>query len=102
MNQGQHKIAVRLGASRDWPFLEFWKDEIIELRGAIDRFLEPIMKEALAKREKRVKNKTGNGDQKVDEEENTLLAHLVNHTQDPKILMDELVNLLVAGRDTVS
>ncbi|KAF9040810.1 cytochrome P450 [Panaeolus papilionaceus] len=99
-NQGQHKVAVRGGGGRDWPFFEFWKDEIVPLRKQIDAFTEPILKEALEKREQRLKNKASNDDDKNDEEENTLLAHLVNHTQDPKILMDELVNLLVAGRDT--
>ncbi|PPQ71744.1 hypothetical protein CVT24_006508 [Panaeolus cyanescens] len=99
-NKGQHQLAVRAGAGRDWPFFEFWKNEVVPLREEIDRFTEPILKEALAKRERRLASKASGGDEKIDEEENTLLAHLVNHTQDPKILMDELVNLLVAGRDT--
>ncbi|PPR04826.1 hypothetical protein CVT24_010243 [Panaeolus cyanescens] len=99
-NKGQHQLAVRMGAGPNWPFFEFWKNKIVPLREEIDHFTEPILNEALANREQKLGSKAPGSDEKMVEEDNTLLAHLVNHTQDPKILMDELVNLLVAGRDT--
>ncbi|KAF9040763.1 cytochrome P450 monooxygenase pc-1 [Panaeolus papilionaceus] len=95
-NEGQFLASIRTGAGEEWRLLEFWRDNVEPLRKDMDSFTEPMMREALEAREKRL-NKPELGE-KTDE--NTLLAHLVNHTQDPKILKDELINLLVAGRDT--
>ncbi|PPR07846.1 hypothetical protein CVT24_002991 [Panaeolus cyanescens] len=100
-NEGLNFTALRLGAGDDWPLYEFWKDEVAECRKEIDGFVEPLIKEALERREKKLRS--GSSDKFGDGEENeerTLVEHLVNHTQDPKILVDELLNLLVAGRDT--
>ena len=62
----------------------------------MDRFTQPFLREALIKRESSLKS-----GEMGDNEDLTLLSHLVRHTQDPKIIQDELINLLVAGRDTV-
>ncbi|KAF9530965.1 cytochrome P450 [Crepidotus variabilis] len=60
---------------------------------------EPLMAQAISTLEQNQKIE----DNYSEKEENTnLLAHLVRHTQDPKILLDQLVNLLVAGRDTTA
>lgn len=80
----------------EWPLAEFWKDEILQERKLMDAFTEPLMLEALAKREADMR-----ASEKTENEDLTLLSHLVRHTQDPKVIQDELVNLLVAGRDTV-
>ncbi|KAJ3511200.1 hypothetical protein NLJ89_g4237 [Agrocybe chaxingu] len=91
----QLRLALRLGVGNEWLLTEFFGDKIQPLRKVMDDFTEPLMKAALEKRERDLQ-------EKVDEktEEPNLLAHLVKHTQDEKILKDELVNLLVAGRDT--
>ncbi|CAA7262215.1 unnamed protein product [Cyclocybe aegerita] len=91
-SEGQLLASLRTGQGTEWRLFEFWKDKVTPLRKVMDAFTEPVIKEALEKeeREKEVK----------DEEEGTLLEYLVKQTQDPKILKDELVNLLVAGRDT--
>jgi len=65
----------------------------------MDNFTEPLLLEALANKENHLKS-AERGDI-IDNEDLTLLSHLVRHTQDPKIIKDELINLLVAGRDTV-
>ena len=65
----------------------------------MDNFTEPLMREALAKRESNLKS-AERGDA-IEDEDLSLLSYVVRHTQDPKIIKDELVNLLVAGRDTV-
>ncbi|KAF8905809.1 cytochrome P450 [Gymnopilus junonius] len=62
----------------------------------MDNFTEPLMKDVLKKREADLEA----GGKALEGEEDTLLEHLVKSTQDPTILKDELVNLLVAGRDT--
>ncbi|KAF9034327.1 cytochrome P450 monooxygenase pc-3 [Panaeolus papilionaceus] len=96
LNEGQFLASIRLSAGEEWRLLEFWKDRIKPLRKDMDSLTEPIIREALEARERRLNNPESG--EKTDE--NTLLAHLVNHTQDPKIMKDELINLLVAGRDT--
>ncbi|EDR04959.1 uncharacterized protein LACBIDRAFT_303883 [Laccaria bicolor S238N-H82] len=93
---GQIQAALRTRLGPNWPLGEFWKDKIKPLREVVDRFVEPLMCDALAKKQKEV------GDVKVEDDSVTLLEHLVNHTQDTKILKDELINLLVAGRDTTA
>uniref|UniRef100_A0A8H7XXG4 Cytochrome P450 n=1 Tax=Psilocybe cubensis TaxID=181762 RepID=A0A8H7XXG4_PSICU len=94
--EGLILAAVRTGLGQEWPLAEFGQDKITPLRKTMDEFTEPLMKMALDKREKAL----AEGVELKDKEEMTLLGHLVNHTQDTKILKDELINLLVAGRDT--
>ncbi|CAA7269186.1 unnamed protein product [Cyclocybe aegerita] len=94
--ESQHLTSMRFGMGDEWQMAEFLGDKIKPLRKVIDEFTKPLMKAALEKREKDLREKA---DEKNIEEDN-LLAHLVKHTQDEKILKDELVNLLVAGRDT--
>ena len=86
----------RVAFADEWPLAEFWQDKILQERKFMDGFTEPLMLEALAKREADMRAL-----EKVEDEDLTLLSHLVRHTQDPKVIQDELVNLLVAGRDTV-
>ncbi|KAF9475904.1 cytochrome P450 [Pholiota conissans] len=95
-SEGQMKSVSRLGYGPEWALLEFGKDSVKPLRKVIDNFTQPLMVEALRRREQELK---GEVDSK-NEEDGNLLAHLVRHTQDPKVLQDELMNLLVAGRDT--
>ncbi|KAF9040806.1 cytochrome P450 monooxygenase pc-1 [Panaeolus papilionaceus] len=93
---GQMQSNIRSPFGKDWPLIEFWGDKVAPFRKRMDEFIEPVMNEALRRREETLMK----GGEEKEEEELTLLAHLVNHTQDPTILKDELVNLLVAGRDT--
>ncbi|KAH9478516.1 Cytochrome P450 monooxygenase 75 [Psilocybe cubensis] len=89
-------IAKRLTMGEEWALAEFTGDRIIPLRKTVEDFVEPMMKAALEKREQDILL----GKDPSEKEESNLLSHLVNHTQDPKILKDEVINLLVAGRDT--
>ncbi|KAF8959368.1 cytochrome P450 [Flammula alnicola] len=96
--EGQVLTGLRYSLGTDWPLgPDFWKNKVTPLRKIMDDFTEPLMKEALAKREERIFKKDSKSE---DGEPAALLEHLVGQTQDPKILKDELVNLLVAGRDT--
>lgn len=92
--------------------MEFWKDKIKEPMRVVKELIEPIVEEAVKKKRQRIyaaggskfggKGKgegMGGGDM---EEEGTLLENLVNETDDLEILRDEIMSLLVAGRDTVS
>ena len=95
---------------------EFWKDAVEEPLKVIDAFIMPLLNAAL---EKKAKENKATKSQEGDDEE-TLLEHLVNLTDgtfdvllavmisndsvssDPQIIKDETINILLAGRDTVS
>lgn len=69
----------------------------------VKELIEPIVEEAVKKKRERIASSgDGRKREKVEEEEGTLLENLVNETDDLEILRDEIMSLLVAGRDTVS
>ncbi|KAL1713598.1 cytochrome P450 [Schizophyllum commune] len=98
--EGQNLLALRTrGGATAWRLYEFWRDRVAPKRRVVDEFVRSILDDpAFAARdvEARVEaaGKPGEND--------TLLHHLLNHTQDKQVLTDEIVNLLVAGRDTTS
>ncbi|KIM42797.1 hypothetical protein M413DRAFT_444452 [Hebeloma cylindrosporum] len=95
---GQIQSSLRTRLGPNWPLGEFWEDRVKPLRKIMEEFTKPFLVTALAGVKKEssaaVKSDNDHGD--------TLLAHLVHHTEDMNILKDELINLLVAGRDTTA
>ncbi|KAL0577377.1 hypothetical protein V5O48_004630 [Marasmius crinis-equi] len=82
-----------------WPFLEIFEDKSEAPMKIVNGFIEPIVKKALEKQKKvggvvAVKETIG--------DEETLLDHLVCVTDDPVVIKDEILNLLIAGRDTTA
>ncbi|KAF8155632.1 cytochrome P450 [Crassisporium funariophilum] len=98
--EGQKAAAQRLAVGNDWPLFEFWGDRVKPYRGVIDDFIEPLMRDAVKKRISWISRTKESEHELEGLVEQNLLDHLVKHTQDTRILKDELVNLLVAGRDT--
>lgn len=115
----QTACVLRSRFASTWPLFEFWEDKVKAHMRAIDDFIAPILSNALKKRKKRG---TGEAKEEVDDDE-TLLEHLVKltdgrllylcftHAQcssqhvtltDPKVLKDETLNILIAGRDTTA
>ncbi|KAF4616028.1 hypothetical protein D9613_011378 [Agrocybe pediades] len=92
-SKGLDYTEARSGTGSAWRLFEFGGDKIKPLRETMDEFTRPMIEKALADRERAI------SDKEVKQSE-TVLANLVHHTQDPQILKDELINLLVAGRDT--
>ena len=76
--EGQKFTAQRSYRGNEWPLLEFWSDKVAPLRKVIDKFTEPLMDEALARRTLELSE---NGVDVKDNESGTLLAHLVKHTE---------------------
>ncbi|KAI0089810.1 cytochrome P450 monooxygenase pc-3 [Irpex rosettiformis] len=102
--QAQELTAKRSLFANAWPLWEFWKSKVDEHISTMDEFIEPLLKEAIAKKHQakaKVKEDEEEADGKV-EESGTLLGHLVNSTDDPKIIRDETLNILLAGRDTTA
>ena len=75
--EGQTLTVFRSSLGKDWPLFEFWSDKVAPLRKVMDNFTEPLMEEALAKRNFELSN----GVEAKDEDNDNLLAHLVRHTQ---------------------
>ncbi|KAJ7726963.1 cytochrome P450 monooxygenase pc-3 [Mycena metata] len=93
--EGQRLQVDRGRFGSKWRLLEFWTDRIQPHRKIIDQFIDPIVDDALAKK---VEGSTVNSEPKVE----TLLSHLLLGTDDRQIIRDEILNILVAGRDTTS
>ncbi|KAK0186724.1 cytochrome P450 [Armillaria mellea] len=86
--QVQTMIRVKSGAS--WPLREIFQDKVKPLRKILDDFIQPLLSEGYERKAKGVKS-VGS--------DMTLLDRLVEEADDPRIVQDELINILVAGRD---
>ena len=108
----------RLGWS--WRLFEFWSDHVKKHMEVCYKFIDPILNEALRKKRslKEAISESNPNDREVLEGE-TLLDHLVNCTEggcfgirpvyirlirsaDLSMIRDEILNIMIAGRDTVS
>ncbi|KAK0484364.1 cytochrome P450 [Armillaria luteobubalina] len=79
-----------------WPLFETFKDKTAAPMSIVNQFIEPIVNEAVQQRDEEK-----NGIREIDDtQKDTLLGHLVRETSDPKVLKDEILNILIAGRDT--
>ncbi|KAJ6607884.1 cytochrome P450 [Mycena sp. CBHHK59/15] len=92
--EAQRQYVARSRFGTKWPLNEFWRDRIKPHREIIDQFINPILNEALAEKSKASKVDSGQLE--------TLLSHLLQGTDDKQIIRDEILNILVAGRDTTS
>ncbi|KAI0344275.1 cytochrom P450 [Trametopsis cervina] len=93
--EAQELTAKRAMFMKAWPLWEFWTNTVDKHTATMDAFIEPLLKEAIAKKGQ-AKNTSG------DEEDETLLQNLVKSTDDPKVIRDETLNILLAGRDTTA
>lgn len=73
---GQFHSNLRTQYGSSWPLAEFWKDAVKPHREIVDKFVEPILMEALAKRAM-----VGGETPTDSKDEEILLNHLINHTQ---------------------
>jgi cytochrome P450 len=98
--QGLASRRSRFGSA--WPLKEFWKDKVKVQRDIVNKFIDPILAEAIAKkRSMKEASSMQNGEREVKDGE-TLLDHLVNYTEDLNVLKDETMNIMIAGRDTTA
>ena len=89
--EGQNLSTNRSFLGEDWPLGEFWSDKVASFRKVIDNFTEPLMEDALARRN--IKLSKG-ADAEDDNENSNLLAYLVEHTQGMLSSMSLLCQLL--------
>ena len=114
--EGQETVAHRPLLGDAWRLQEFWKDGLQDPMKVVDAFVMPIVHAALD-RKARLKA-SGAAYKPIKEEGETMLDHMVqitdgkhedgglrrrsDHALDPKMIKDELLSTLLAGRDTVS
>ncbi|KAG8874188.1 hypothetical protein FRB98_008587, partial [Tulasnella sp. 332] len=94
----QGQINVRLRASRPgplWTAQEFFYDKQTETAKAIDDFLGPLAKKSLERKRQVL---AGRG--KTEEE--SFLDHLAMSTDDVTLVKDQLLNMMLAARDTTA
>ncbi|KAJ7464359.1 cytochrome P450 [Mycena latifolia] len=89
-------ISQREVLGRVWPLFEIFGDKTAESMKAISEYLDPIIHAAMEK--KRLAGPTEKTGE--ESEELSLLDELLEVTSDPQILKDEMLNMLLAGRDT--
>jgi hypothetical protein len=116
--QGQVQTAFRARFGMMWPLKELWSDKVLQDRRRVDEFVHPILEE----RKKQHLAMAASEKAREDGEGETFLDHLIKYTEgmgynfgaslqsisetllilsDEQLIKDELVNILVAGRDTV-
>ncbi|KAG7089166.1 hypothetical protein E1B28_010871 [Marasmius oreades] len=95
--KGQEIAVQRARSGKVWPLMEFWKDELAMNRAVVDEFVKPI----LANVKQREESRSAQSKEPLEEDE-FFLAHLVRQNTDDQVILDELVNILVASRDTTA
>ncbi|KAF8632403.1 hypothetical protein AX17_004844 [Amanita inopinata Kibby_2008] len=107
-DEAQRLSSLRSRWGVNWPLREFWKDKVAEKMVVVNGFIEPILAEAIRKKKEREtaegvtgEKKSGAVDREVKDGE-SLLDHLTNYTDDQTVLRDEILNILLAGRDTTT
>lgn len=81
-----------------WPLLEMKGDKAMEYRRLINQWVQPLLDSAFERREKYLSQ---GGDAKTPAGD-TFLDDLVSSTDDRSLITDELVNILLAARDTTA
>ncbi|KAF8522182.1 cytochrome P450 [Hysterangium stoloniferum] len=89
----QVTVASRGRLGMFWRLTEFFRDKTKEDMAIIKGYIEPIVKAAIDKR---------GGGNSTKGKEVILLDHLVNVTDDLKVIVDEVLNIMLAGRDTTA
>ncbi|KAF7370079.1 Cytochrome P450 [Mycena sanguinolenta] len=101
-NDAMQVVAEREYIGSIWPLWEIMRDKTEAPMKVVSAFLDPIIAAAIERKRLAgglTAEKRG-GDGNVEADTDTLLDELLNSTVDPKVLKDETLNILLAGRDT--
>ncbi|KAI0729732.1 cytochrome P450 [Fomitopsis betulina] len=95
----EHVCSDRAWRGGLWPLFEMLENKNAKHVEIIERFLDPIVEDALRRKDA---NTCADRPHLEGENEKTLLDHLVHYTLDPVVIRDEVLNILLAGRDTIA
>ncbi|KAI0693151.1 cytochrome P450 [Cytidiella melzeri] len=99
--EAQEAIAGRSRIGPIWPWYELFKDKTAEPMRVVNAYLMPILESALERHKAAKKAGTGGVAGEILDDD-TLLDHLVKYTDDPVVIRDEVLNIMIAGRDTTA
>lgn len=101
LSSAQMTVSERFKLGWLWPLTEMWEDKTARSMRVVGKVLDPIVQDAIeehhAKQAKGPHWKTA-----APPRDETLLDHLLGVTTDPKVLKDEIINIMLAGRDTTA
>ncbi|KAK7032820.1 cytochrome P450 [Favolaschia claudopus] len=83
-----------------WPLFEMFEDRTAAPMKIVNSFVEPIIRNAVEKKKRNDGTKVAEFEGALDDDNDTLLDELLNSITDPKLLRDETLNILFAGRET--
>ncbi|KAL0952495.1 hypothetical protein HGRIS_006758 [Hohenbuehelia grisea] len=92
----QQVVADRHVLGIYWPLTEIFEDKALKPMKVVSTFIDPLVRDAIKRRKE---HSSSEKDQVVEDHE-TLLDHMTKVTADEKILKDETLNIMIAGRDT--
>ncbi|KAG9004393.1 hypothetical protein FRB94_002411 [Tulasnella sp. JGI-2019a] len=95
-------IATRNNEVGPWQLREIFGDRTKADMKMIYDVVDPIIDAALRSKMKAAKLSGDTSQEGVDGNRETLLSHLVSETEDREMIRDELLNILLAGRDTTA
>ncbi|EMD35976.1 hypothetical protein CERSUDRAFT_115922 [Gelatoporia subvermispora B] len=90
-------VTVRARRGYFWPVWELLGDETSPHVAVISRWLEPVVQHALSN-----KSKMKMAGLTTSVSQSTFLEYLADQTEDPKVIRDQLLNILLASRDTTA
>ncbi|WWC66441.1 uncharacterized protein I206_100343 [Kwoniella pini CBS 10737] len=96
MTEAQKIVGRRVKIGTVWPLFELTHDPLLKPMKTIRTFFMPIIDRAILRK--------ANGDQKQEYSKNDvhLIDRLVHATEDRKLIEDQLINTLLASRDTLA
>ncbi|KLO12036.1 cytochrome P450 [Schizopora paradoxa] len=101
-NRAQASAARRPRLGFLWPLWEILKDKTKEDMSIVDAYLGPILSGAYERKRQAAVHTCDKGiDEDINDDE-TLLQYLLKCTDDMKLIKEEILNILIAGRDTSS
>ncbi|KAI6140926.1 cytochrome P450 [Pisolithus thermaeus] len=105
LSEAQSQAVFRSRFDTVWRLTEFWSDRIQKHMEVCHGFIDPILKDALEMKRSMKEGEQSTGQVSPEGKrflEDTLLGHLVNCTEDRAVIRDEIVNILIAARDTTA
>ncbi|KAF7969163.1 hypothetical protein HWV62_28216 [Athelia sp. TMB] len=99
LGRAQMVVSERFKLGWLWPLTEVFEDKTARSMRVVGKVLDPIVRDAID--EYKAKLARAPSTKKMNRDE-TLLDHLLGVTTDPKVLKDEILNIMIAGRDTTA
>ncbi|KAJ6482845.1 cytochrome P450 [Mycena vitilis] len=93
------QIAFRERVGWSWPLLEIFTDRTAKPMETVAGFIDPIIHNAVKRKKLKAKVQDMEFEGSDSGDSDTLLDELLKTTTNPKLLRDEILNILLAGRD---